>query len=54
MSLILLDAGGKGKGCWNEINNWLSRYESIDLHAGSSDLMVETFESTMEYTTRVS
>ncbi|AMO95174.1 conserved hypothetical phage tail region family protein [Collimonas fungivorans] len=54
ISLILLDAGGAAKARWNVINAWPSKYESTGLNASSSDVMVETFELTIEYMTRVS
>ncbi|MFZ6765735.1 phage tail protein [Undibacterium sp. Di26W] len=54
VSLILLDAGGADKARWNVINAWPSKYESTGFNAANSDVMVETFELTMEYMTRVS
>jgi phage tail-like protein len=54
VSLILMEAGGADKARWNVINAWPSRYESSGFNAGSSDVMVETFELTMEYMIRVS
>ncbi|MBI3284923.1 MAG: phage tail protein [Burkholderiales bacterium] len=54
VSLILMDAGGADKARWNIINAWASKYESTGMNAASSDVMVETFELTMEYMTRVS
>ncbi|WP_211463563.1 phage tail protein [Collimonas silvisoli] len=54
VSLILMDAGGVDKARWNIINAWASKYESTGLNAASSEVMVETFELTMEYMTRVS
>lgn len=54
VSLILMDTGGSDKARWNVINAWPSKYESSGLNAASSDVMVETFELTMEYMTRVS
>jgi len=54
VSLILLDGGGVPKARWNVINAWPSKYESTGLNATSSDVMVETFELTLQYMTRVS
>lgn len=54
ISLVLLDSGGADKARWNIINAWPSKYESTGLNASSSDVMVETFEVTMQYMTRVS
>jgi phage tail-like protein len=53
ISLILMDAAGADKVRWNIINAFASKYESTGLNASSSDVMVETFELTMEYMTRV-
>lgn len=53
ISLILMDAGGADKARWDIINAWASKYESTGLNAGSSEVMVETFEITMQYMNRV-
>jgi phage tail-like protein len=54
ISLILLDTAGTPKARWNVINAWPNKYESTGLNASSSDVMVETFELTIQYMTRVS
>ncbi|RKP46836.1 phage tail protein [Trinickia fusca] len=54
VSLILLDPSGAAKARWNVINAWPSKYESTGLNASTSDVMVETFELTIEYMNRVS
>jgi phage tail-like protein len=53
ISLILMDAGGTDKVRWNIINAWPTKYESSGLNAGSGDVVVETFELTMDYMNRV-
>ncbi len=54
ISLILMDTDGSDKARWNVINAWASKYDSTGMNAASSEVMVETFEITMEYMTRVS
>ena len=54
VSLILVDTTGADKARWNVINAFASKYESTGLNASSSDVMVETFELTMQYMVRVS
>ncbi|KVH81815.1 phage tail protein [Burkholderia ubonensis] len=54
VSLILLDAAGTPTARWNVINAWPNKYESTGLNASTSDVMVETFELTIQYMTRVS
>jgi len=54
ISLILIDTTGSAKARWDVINAWPSKYESTGLNASTSDVMVETFELTIQYMTRVS
>ncbi|MGN4155643.1 phage tail protein [Burkholderia gladioli] len=54
ISLILLDSGGTARARWNVINAWPNKYESTGLNASSTEIMVETFELTIQYMTRVS
>jgi phage tail-like protein len=52
ISLILLDASGADKVRWNIINAWPSKYESSGMNASSSDVVLETFELSMDYMNR--
>lgn len=54
ISLILMDASGEEKVRWNIINAWPTKYESSGLNAGSSEVMIETLELTLDYITRAS
>ncbi|ATF87452.1 MULTISPECIES: phage tail protein [Burkholderia] len=54
VSLILLDSAGTARARWNVINAWPSKYESTGFNASSTEIMVETFELTIQYMTRVS
>jgi len=54
ISLVLMDAASEEKVRWNIINAWPIKYETTGLNAGSSEVMIDTLELTIDYIVRAS